>query len=76
MLKLITNIWTNPRSTMQGLFEGGLLGGLGYLVAAPDQLKLVLLLAAWRLLKGLMSADLRKLVDQVLTADAQADAKR
>lgn len=69
MLKLIKNIWNSPKTSAQGAAEAATLGGFGALLASPDQLKLVALLALWRLFKGLLSTDARKVFDSLLEAD-------
>ena len=69
MLKFITNIWRSPRSTAQGAVEAAILGGGGSMLVDPQSIKLVALLALWRFLKGILSADVRKVVDDVLEAD-------
>jgi hypothetical protein len=66
MFKLITNIWTNPVTTLRGLLEGAGLLGAGGLVLDVQQLKIMALVAAWRVIYGALRPDTRKVVDEVL----------
>lgn len=66
MFKLITNIWTNPVTTIRGIIEGAGLLGTGAAVLDPAQLKLMALVALWRVIYGALRPDTRKVVDQVL----------
>lgn len=69
MLQVLKNIWQSPATTKKGLLEAFLLGGGGAVILDQHQLKLWVLVVLWRVIKGLLSADVRKLVEDVLEAD-------